>query len=249
MTPNPAGADAGSSLAGVSVPAAPARDPRRSRLLLACGVIAGPLFTVAWAVEGATRAGYDPLRHPVSTLELGPLGWTQTVNFIVAGLLGLAFAVGLWRARASRGSSTWGSLLVAAFAIGLIGAGIFVTDPASGYPPGTPGKLDQYGSLHAALHDVFSIPTFFGLPIACFVFARRFAGWGERGWAIYSLVTGVVFVVGFVLYGVAVAQTESLVAFGGLFQRITITGGWAWLTLLAIHLQRARPAAPGLGPV
>jgi hypothetical membrane protein len=239
MTPNPAGAAAGSSLADVGLQAAPARGMPHTALLLACGVIAGPLFTIAWVVEGATRAGYHPLRHPVSNLELGPLGWTQTVNFIVAGLLALAFAVGLWRVRASRGGSTWGSLLIGAFAVGLIGAGIFVTDPVSGYPPGTPSRLDNYGSVHAALHDLFSIPTFVGLPIACFVFAWRFAGSGERGWAIYSLATGVVFMVAFVLYGLGVAQTESLVGFGGLFQRLTITAGWAWLTLLAVYLLRA----------
>jgi hypothetical membrane protein len=239
MTSNPADADAGSGVADVDLQAAPARRMRRTARLFACGVIAGPLFTVAWALEGATRAGYDPLRHPVSTLELGPLGWTQTVNFIVAGLLTLAFAVGLWRAQPPRGGSTWGPLLVGAFAVGLVGAGIFVTDPVSGYPPGTPSRFDTYSSVHAALHDLFSIPTFLGLPIGCIVFARRFAAWGDRGWAIYSLATGVVFTVGFVLYGVGVAQTESLVALGGLFQRITITSGWAWLTLLAVHLLRA----------
>jgi Protein of unknown function (DUF998) len=63
-------------------------------VLLACGVIAGPLFTLAWAVEGATRAHYNPLRHPVSSLELGEFGWTQRVNFIVAGLLALRLPSG-----------------------------------------------------------------------------------------------------------------------------------------------------------
>ena len=32
--------------------------------------IGGPLFTVAWVVEGATRDGYNPLRHPISSLAL-----------------------------------------------------------------------------------------------------------------------------------------------------------------------------------
>ena len=217
-----------------------ARRAAWERALLVCGAIAGPLFTFVWAIEGATRAGYDPLRHPVITLELGPLGWMQSVNFIVAGLLGVAFAVGLWRAQPPRGGSTWGPLLVGAFAAGVIGSGIFVTDPVSGYPPGTPSRFEQYSSVHAALHDVFSIPSFIGFPIGCFVFARRFAAWGERGWAIYSLTTGVVFIAAFVLYGLGVFQTEGLVAFGGLFQRITITSGWTWLTLLAVHVLRGR---------
>jgi Protein of unknown function (DUF998) len=95
--------------------------------------------------------------------------------------------------------------------------------------------------VHAALHDLFSVGTFVGLPIACLVMARRFAGWGQRGWAIYSAATGLVFVAGFVLTSMAFNQVEPLVAFGGLFQRATITLGWTWLTLLAIHLLRGLP--------
>lgn len=49
-------------------------------------------------------------------------------------------------------------------------------------------------------------------------------------------MTGVVFAASFVLAGAAFSQTEALVAFGGLFQRITVTVGFGWLTALAIHL-------------
>lgn len=207
----------------------------RTRTLLICGAIAGPLFTAAWIVEGATRADYNPLRHPVSSLALGDLGWTQVVNFIVTGLLTLAFAVGLRRAVRPLGGSTWGPLLVGAYAIGLIGAGVFVTDPVSGYPPGTPDRLVAY-STPGALHDLFSLLTFGGLPAASFVFARRFAGWGQRGWAVYSAVTGLIFAVGFVLASLGFGQVAGLVDLAGLFQRITIIVGATWLTLLALHL-------------
>jgi uncharacterized membrane protein len=219
-----------------------------TKTLLACGAIAGPLFTAAWAVEGATRAGYDPLRHPVSSLELGEYGWTQQANFMVAGVLTLGFAVGLRRALRPLGGSFWGPLLVGAHGIGLLGAGIFVTDPVSGYPPGTPGHLQAYGSAHAALHDLFSVGTFIGLPVACLVLARRFAGWGERGWAAYSAASGVAFPVGTVLTSIAFnTQAEPLVEFGGLLQRATVTTGWAWQTLLAAHLLRAGRSATARG--
>jgi uncharacterized membrane protein len=223
-------------------PAGAAPATGRDRALLLCGAIAGPLFTLAWAVEGATRADYHPLRHPVSSLELGHLGWTQQANFIVAGGLTMAFAVGLRRALRPLGGSTWGPLLVAAHAIGLLGAGIFVTDPVSGYPPGTPDHLQAYGSTHAALHDLVSVGTFVGLPIACLVLARRFAGWGQRGWASYSAASGVAFLAGTVLTSIAFnAQAEPLVGVGGLLQRATVTTGWAWLTLLAVHLLQRLP--------
>jgi hypothetical protein len=212
-----------------------------TRALLAGGVIAGPVFTLAWIVEGATRADYNPVRHPVSSLALGAYGWTQIVTFIVTGLLSMGLAIGLWRALRPWGGSTWGPLLVGAYGLGLVGAGVFVTDPVSGYPPGTPDQLTGYSGLPALLHDVFSIPVFVGLPIACFVFVRRFSRWGMRGWATYAGLTGVVFAVGFVLASLAFGQVADLVAVGGLLQRLTITIGWTWLTLLALLLMRERP--------
>ena len=212
-------------------------EPRdaRTRALLTCGVVAGPLFTVAWLVEGATRAGYDPLRHPISSLAIGDLGWTQDASFVVTGLLTLAFAAGLWRAMRPLGGSTWGPLLIGACGIGLLGAAAFVADPISGYPPGTPG-VAPYLSVHGGLHQLFSTFVFIGLPAACLVFTRRLAGWHERGWAIYSAVTAVAFLAAFVLASAGFGQSASLVAFGGLFQRIALTAGWIWLTLLALHL-------------
>ena len=207
----------------------------KTRLLLACGVIAGPLFVITFVVEGATRAEYDPLRHPVSSLALGGWGWTQTANFIVAGLLTLAFAAGLRRAFRPPEGSTWGPLLVGVWAIGLLGAGVFVTDPVSGYPPGSPDRSLGY-SWHGALHDLFSLPAFVALAAACFVFGRRFAARDERGWAIYSTVTGVAFAVGFVLSSAGFGQAEGLVDLAGLLQRLAVTAGFGWLTLLAVHL-------------
>ncbi len=45
-----------------------------AKAFLACGAIAGPLFGIALLVEGITRADYDPLRHPVSSLSATPVG-------------------------------------------------------------------------------------------------------------------------------------------------------------------------------
>jgi hypothetical protein len=74
----------------------------KTRTLLACGVIGGPLFVATFLVEDATHANYDPLRHPVSSLALSDSGWVQGANFIVTGLLTLAFAPACG-ARFSRG--------------------------------------------------------------------------------------------------------------------------------------------------
>lgn len=120
----------------------------KTKTLLTCGAIAGPLFVSVFLLDGAVRANYDPLRHPVSSLALGDSGWTQTANFLVAGLLTLAFAAGLRRAFRPLKGSRWGPLLVGVWAIGLLGAGIFVTDPVSGYPLGTTDQL-----THSVFHS------------------------------------------------------------------------------------------------
>jgi len=56
-------------------------------MLLTGGVVAGPLFVAVGLAQAFTRAGFDPVRHPLSLLSLGDLGWLQITNFVTAGLL------------------------------------------------------------------------------------------------------------------------------------------------------------------
>ncbi len=76
----------------------------RTRTLLTAGAVAGPLYVVCWLSQALTREAFDPTRHPASLLANGDLGWIQTANFIVAGLLSLAGAVGLRRLRRDQSS-------------------------------------------------------------------------------------------------------------------------------------------------
>ena len=68
-----------------------------TRALLTCGLLAGPLFILLIVIQALTRPGFDLRRHPASMLSLGDLGWIQIANFMVSGLLIVAFAVGLRR--------------------------------------------------------------------------------------------------------------------------------------------------------
>lgn len=210
----------------------------RTGTLLAAGTLAGPLFVAVFLVAGAARADYDPLRHPVSSLALGPSGPTQTANFVVAGLLTLALAGGLRRALPPPEGSTWGPLLIGVWAVGLLGAGLFAADPVSGYPPGLPDRSSGQ-SRHGALHGLSSLAAFAALAAACVVFGRHFARWGERRWVAYSPATGLVFGVSFVLSSAGFAQAQGLVNVSGLFQRVAIIAGFGWLTLLAVHARRS----------
>lgn len=204
--------------------------------LLVCGVIGPLLFIIVFLIEGATRPSYSAWHHFVSSLSQGEQGWMQITNFIVCGSLVFCFALGLRRVLYPGKGSTWGPILLGSFGLGLIGAGIFVTDTVLGYPP----DASTAATLHGMLHDLVSLVVFAALPSACFVLARRFAGdpaW--RGWATYSIVTGILVVVFFITAG-AFAQPDPN-APAGFFQRISIITGWSWIALLALRLMHKPP--------
>lgn len=209
--------------------------PRLERVLIACGVVGPVLFVVSFLVQGAVRPHYDPLRHPVSSLAIGEAGRLQSATFVVTGGLLLAFAVGL-RGAARPGGGFWAPVLIGLVALGLIGAGLFTTDPISGYPPGTP--MVPVPTPHGVLHDVFSTPVFTAFPAACFVLGRRFAVGRSPGWAGYAIASGAVMVVAFVLTSMGFGQNAVLMPVGGLLQRVTLVAGFALLVATAVHLLR-----------
>lgn len=218
--------------------------PRHSltRGLLRCGVAAGPIFVTAFLLEGAVRDGYRPLRHPVSSLALGPRGWIQTSNFAVAGTLFLAGAAGLARA-ADPAASRAVPVLVGAAGAGLIASAVFTTDPVSGYPPGTPDALTRPSRAGTA-HNLAAVPVFAGLPAAALASGRQDWRAGRPGAGLYGAGTAVTMLATMAMAGAGFGQAARLVRVGGLFQRISIVTGFAWLTTLcarALHSNRRVP--------
>jgi hypothetical membrane protein len=212
-----------------------------TEFLLLCGIIGPLLFIVVFLIEGATRPGYNALQTQVSYLALSNQGWEQIANFIVCGLLCIAFAVGLRRIWRTGRASVWGPLLVGLFGLCLVIAGVFVTDPGDGYPPGAPlNGMPQtwHGWVHGINGAVFFLVV---LPAMCFVLASRFAADPQnRGWAAYSRLTGVLILVISIgsLIALPFAYHAGFPVLDGLFQRIEIIMGWVWLALTALRLWR-----------
>lgn len=216
------------------------------RLLLWGGVVGPLLFILVFLIEDATRPGYSPWRDYVSSLDLSNQGWEQIANFLVCGVLALGFAIGLRRVLRAGKGALFGPILLGIYSLGLIVAGLFVTDPTLGYPPGAP----PVHTAHGTVHGLAGLVVFTSLPAACFVLARRFAGdpaW--RGWALYSVVIGLLVLVCFV----AMMVTSVLDGRGilpnsptGLLERMAIIAGWTWLALFAWRLlrQTRAPSSP-----
>jgi hypothetical protein len=190
--------------------------------------------------EGAVRDGYRPLRHPVSSLALGPRGWIQAGNFAVAGTLFLAGAAGLARAGDPAAGRAAPALIGAAGA-GLIGAAVFTTDPVSGYPPGTPDALTHPTRVGIA-HNLAAVPVFAGLPAAALASGWRCWRAGRHRFGLYSAGTAVTMLSAMALAGAGFGQSSRLINLGGLFQRASIITGFTWLTTLSAQALRRTPA-------
>jgi hypothetical protein len=208
---------------------------RSTRRLLACGLIAGPLFIALVLVQALARPGFDLSRHPLSMLSLGDLGWIQVISFIGAGLLSIAYAIGIRRALHPGRAATWGPLLIGGWGLGLIAAGLFGPDPSFGFPPGAPAGTPESPSLHGTIHQLAFLVATLSITAACFVFVRRFASSSQSGWAAYSAATGVAVPVLIVIAGGLVSQ--GLAGAGVAYFAIPVVA-WAWLGAVAVRLRR-----------
>lgn len=163
----------------------------RNSTLLTSGMIAGPLFIIVSLILAFTREGFDVVRHPASLLALGDLGWVQIANFIVSGVLFIALAIGLRRVLTSGVGSRWLPILFGLVGVAMIIGGVFVPDPALGFPPGAPAGVPKEMSWHSIVHGFAPILGFLALIAAFSILARRFGSEGRHIWMWVSIAVGV----------------------------------------------------------
>jgi hypothetical membrane protein len=161
-------------------------------------------------------------------LALGEHGWIQVINFIVAGVLSLIFAVGVARRLPDGPGSTWAPRLLALFGAGLVIGGIFKADPALGFPAGAPEGYPEQLSVHGTIHAFAPPIAFLSVIAACLVIARRLAAEGLRRAAV---LTRVVAVACFLL-SVPVGPGASV----RLFAAVTLA--FTWVAAYASYLRR-----------
>lgn len=199
------------------------------------GMIGPVLFVSIFLIEGRLRAGYDSLTMYVSALSLGPRGWVQILNFVVFGLLLLAFARGLAAGYPGGGApSRAGPALLTIIAFGYLLSGPFVMDPA-----GTPRNLM---SIHGTVHGILGGIVFLLMPVSCFVLVRRFRRdpkWRSLQWCTLAAGTAIAIAVAILTIATKVVPAQN--AFSrwlGLIQRAAIVPYMAWLFIFALTLRR-----------
>ncbi len=187
--------------------------------------IAGPLILVVGDLAASlSTPNYSMISNSISSLALTPLGWLQTVGFLVMGLLVEVFVAGLFfNIRRARGFRLGIGLLVC-LGFGLLLIGAFRMDPA-----GWPSTIE--GTIHSA--TAYALSLLF--PIAILLLApslKSDPNW--KGTFVYTLVAGVL----------ALALTMGLLwlpdrmGWFGLYQRIVVANVIIWVEVIAVHLLR-----------
>lgn len=201
-----------------------------TKILLTCGIISGLFFYVLAVLQIMTRPGFDIRHNAISQLSLSNLGWVQDINFFLTGIFALACAIGMRQYLKGKKAGTWGPLLIGIYAIGLLLGAFFHPDPGFGYPPGAAAGMPTTMTSHAAVHEAGFDIAFIALIIDSFVFTRRFLFLKEKGWAIYSGLSGILALLFIIMGSTHPSMVGILIAIAGVF-------GFGWVSVTAAKLK------------
>ena len=180
----------------------------------ALGGVIGPIaFVAAWSILGARTEGYSAADDAIS--RLAATG-ASTQAAMTAGLV--AFGAGLPLFGSALRHTMTGPAWALATATGVAALGVAAT------PLGSPAGDRVHGAFAA-----LGYATLAGLPLAA---ARPLAVQRRDGWVRWSVVAGT-----------TSAVSLLATAFGprhGLFQRVGLTIGDAWVVTAAVDLLRRR---------
>ena len=204
----------------------------RTRALLACGAVAGPVFIAAVLIQALSRPGFDLTRHPASLLSLGDLGWIQITNFVVTGLLFVVSAASMLQMVRRGQPGGWAPILIGVFGVSMVFGGVFLADPGLGFPPGAPAGRPTGSSWHAMVHLGALAIGFTSLVAASAAFTRRYWSLARPGWAAYCAGTGVFLAACFVIV------MSGLTGGNLLPLNVAVIVGWTWASAVVAHLTR-----------
>lgn len=196
------------------------------RALLACGAAGSILFVSAFLVLGLLRQEGYAVKYTVSALADGRYGHLQVISFLLSGFMYLCYAAGLQRAVVYKKGNGAIVFFVALAGCGLLGAGLFRSH--------MPGEATI--SIGAYVHYGFAMLLFIALPAACIILIRRFREEGKRRMMLYSQLSLVVVLLFFGLMVAGIADIDGFVNYTGLFQRISIGTGFAWVAVWSLSL-------------
>ena len=204
---------------------------KQTQNFLLAGLVGGFLITATSFTLAFITKSFDITRHANSQLVLGEWGWVQTINFITFGCLMMVFALGI--KRTITGAFGMGlAALVGAYGFASVIVGFNPTDPAFGFPPGTPVEYGGVAaaSIQAQIHGISGLIGFSAIVVACFTFAAYFRSVGQKRWMLISLFVGLCVVL--VLAYLAVYAGSTITSFN--YVPVWVAGTLLWLYVSAV---------------
>lgn len=197
------------------------------KALLVAGIAAAAVYVAGDVVSGVLYEGYSFKDQWISELTArGSSVRPLMLGVMTAhGVLGAAFAVGIWRSAGRSRSLRWvGPLLIAAGAVGFFTHMVF---------PMTSRWMEPSFSdtMHATLSMTWGVITFAAMILSAVAY---------RGWfRLYSIVT-LLAMLGFgVASSIAIQGIEeNNTPWAGAFERINAYALMAWLVAIAITVMR-----------
>jgi hypothetical protein len=212
-----------------TMPATTRRQVWITRPTLLAGAAAGPLYVGIATIEAIVRDGFDIRVHSLSLLANGSGGWLHSAMLVGTGLLTVLGVLGLARSFPAGNRCRTAVVGLAVFGLGVAAAGSMRADPALGFPIGAPDGQPETATWHGIGHLVAGGVGFVGLIFACLAMALWWWRRAQRGWAWFSLVTGVFYLVTF--SGLASGANT----FANLMFTVAVILGWSWTTLLMMR--------------
>ena len=215
------------------VPASEAPLPTAAQWALRATVVGIALYSVLDVVAQLLPPHYSPIKQAESDLGVGPYGWVMDVNFVVRGILSLAFAYGLFRAWPKTSEAPKVSLtLIGAWGIGAL---ILAFNPVDVSGPAT---------LHGTIHVVTGLLAFLFVAVGVLGVAYSMPDvvpWKSvRPYArAIALCTAIALVVLFV--GTRFPPIEQNLF--GLLERVFLGLALLWMLIVSLHLLRSDPRA------
>ncbi|SRR6266571_2788294 len=194
-----------------------------AQFFVLAGVVGPILFVLVFTIDGWLSPGYSPLSQSVSSLgTTGTSAWIQNTNFVVFGLLLMAFAVGfsqLLREVLGKEGVWVSTFLLLLTGAGLVNDGFFTQDSVT--------------TFHGLLHALGFLVIFASLIAALLLIGRHLrtiAPWRGYGW--YSTITGLL-TLGVLVLSAVLADPLQMT---GLFQRILVVVAFGWYVVMGCRL-------------
>jgi hypothetical protein len=213
----------------------------RVRLGTLAGVVGATLFTGGWIAGGLLQArDYHWQNQEISDLGAltTPHAWVWNLADSISGSLIVVLAIVLFTVISPNRAGRIGALLIGVIGVGGAFDGILREDCPLATSLTCQRHQRYFGlSWHQQAHDVESMIVGVAMLVAPFAMAIAFSQLGApRALRYYTTASGILLVVLAGVYVELYGETD-----GGIIQRMLMTICMAWVTVLAVWMQKKLP--------